>query len=188
MNRGNKPGVRQVCKGGNFAIGCSIEYFFFRGYDKTVKKIDIAGELFGQGFNCAQSLLAAYGPDLGVKRDSALKLAGAFGGGIGRTGETCGAVIGALMIIGLRFSPLEPPHESENALYTAAERFMEKFKSRNRFHSVVCSELIGFRIHQKKGLNQKEKNIIKERCPQLVQNAAETIEEILNGKTQSSGQ
>jgi C_GCAxxG_C_C family probable redox protein len=172
----------------NLVTGYSIEYFFFRRYDKTVKKIDIAGELFGQGFNCAQSLLAAYGPDLGVKRDIALKLADAFGGGISRTGETCGAVIGALMIIGLRYGSLEPPQESKKALYMAAERFIEKFKSRNRFHSIVCSELIGFRIHHKKELNQKENSVIKERCPQLVQDAAEVIEEILNGKTQSSGQ
>lgn len=155
---------------------------------KIMKKPDIAGELFSQGFNCAQSLLAAYGPDFGVKRHMGIKLAGAFGGGIGRMGETCGAVIGALMIIGLRYSTLESQEGSNETMYTVAERFIETFKSRNRFCSVVCSELIGFRIHQKKELNQKEKSIIHTRCPQLVQDAAEIIEEILNGKAQSSGQ
>ena len=54
-----------------------------------------------EGFSCAQALLAVYGPELGMDRETALKVAGGFGGGMGRMAGTCGAVTGAFMVIGL---------------------------------------------------------------------------------------
>jgi len=58
---------------------------------------------FKEGFSCSQALLSIYGTQLGLNREMALKVSGAFGGGMGRMGETCGAVTGAFMIIGLKY-------------------------------------------------------------------------------------
>jgi C_GCAxxG_C_C family probable redox protein len=150
-----------------------------------LRKVENAGALFSQGFNCAQSLLTAYGTDLGLNRLEALKIGSAFGGGIGRMGQTCGAVTGALMVIGLKYGGTDPHPEKRKEMYGAVEQFMEKFKARNKPQTLICSELIGFCMHQKPELSQNERNVILERCTQFVQDAAEIIEEICYGKAQS---
>ena len=52
-----------------------------------------------ENFNCAQSVLATCGPELGLDRERALRVAGMFGGGMGHMGGACGAVTGALTSI-----------------------------------------------------------------------------------------
>ena len=63
---------------------------------------DLALSRFSEGFSCSQSVLAAFAPELGLDADAALRVSAAFGGGMGRLGDTCGAVTGALMVLGLR--------------------------------------------------------------------------------------
>jgi C_GCAxxG_C_C family probable redox protein len=144
-----------------------------------VNRIKTANELFNRGYNCAQALLASFGVDLGLNRDMALKIASPFGGGIGRMGEACGAVTGGLMIIGLKYGITEPGFEKKMKTYEVVSTFIEQFKKRNKSRSIFCSELIGFRMNQKKTLKQEEKDIIQTKCPRFVQDAAEIIEEIL---------
>jgi C_GCAxxG_C_C family probable redox protein len=144
-----------------------------------VHRIKAANELFNRGYNCAQALLATFGVDMGLNRDMALKITSPFGGGISRMGETCGAVTGALMIIGLKYGTTEPNFEKKMKTYEIVSTFIEQFKNRNKPRSIFCSELIGFRMSRKRALNKKEKNIIQSHCPRFVQDAAEIIEEIL---------
>src|SRR5512143_1761565 len=61
---------------------------------------------FEEGFNCTQAVLSTYGPQFGLDRESAVRLAKAFGSGMGM-GETCGAVTGALMVIGMKHAGLK---------------------------------------------------------------------------------
>jgi len=42
--------------------------------------------------NCAQAILSNYSEIFGLNRNLALQLTQGFGGGMGRTGKTCGAV------------------------------------------------------------------------------------------------
>ena len=58
---------------------------------------------FYNGYNCAQSVLSVFAEDLGMSKDACLKLASPFGSGIAYMQETCGAVSGALMAIGLKY-------------------------------------------------------------------------------------
>jgi C_GCAxxG_C_C family probable redox protein len=51
-------------------------------------------------------VLSTYGPQFGLDRESAVRIAKAFGSGMGM-GETCGAVTGALMVIGLKHAGLK---------------------------------------------------------------------------------
>ena len=59
--------------------------------------------LFDNKFNCAQSVLTAFAEELGLTEDESLRVACAFGGGMGRQQLTCGAVTGAAMALGLKF-------------------------------------------------------------------------------------
>ena len=60
-----------------------------------------AQALFAQHYNCAQSTFIPFARQMGLDDESALRVAAAFGGGMGRNGQNCGAVSGALLAIGL---------------------------------------------------------------------------------------
>ena len=68
--------------------------------DSRSLPVDVASSRFSEGFNCSQSVLVAFAPELGLDADAALRVSAAFGGGMGRLGDTCGAVTGALMAAG----------------------------------------------------------------------------------------
>ncbi len=65
---------------------------------------------FDNHFNCAQSVLVVFAEEAGFSEDEALRIATAFGGGIGRQQFTCGAVTGAAMALGLRFGKGKEDH------------------------------------------------------------------------------
>ena len=132
-----------------------------------------------EGFSCAQALLAVYGPGLGMDRETALKVAGGFGGGMGRMAGTCGAVTGAYMVIGLVHSMTKRGDLPQKELsYEYIRKFAEKFRERNR--TLVCRELMGVDVSTPEGFAEaKEKNIARTVCPKYVRDAAEILEELL---------
>jgi C_GCAxxG_C_C family probable redox protein len=66
-------------------------------------KSEVAVAKFLAGYNCAQSVLYAYGPDLGLEAETALKVATGLGAGMGRRGEVCGALTGGILVLGLKY-------------------------------------------------------------------------------------
>ena len=142
-------------------------------------RVEEAVKTHGEGFSCAQALLAVYGPKLGVERDTALKIAGGFGGGMGRMAGTCGAVTGAFMVIGLIHSMTKQGDLPQKELsYEYIRKFAETFRKRNG--SLVCRELMGVDVSTPEGFAEaKEKNIARTVCPKYVRDAAEILEELL---------
>jgi C_GCAxxG_C_C family probable redox protein len=101
-------------------------------------------------------------------------LASAFGGGMARSGGTCGAVTGALMVIGYRESKKHAGDPAIKAIvYARAGEFMENFS--NRFGSLTCRELTGCDLRTSEG-QEKFKAIHHELCEKLVAGAVELIE------------
>ena len=134
---------------------------------------------FEEGFSCAQAILATYGPQFGLGRKAALRVAGAFGGGMARMGQTCGAVTGALMVIGLRRGKTQAQDdETKETCYNLVNEFVEQFEARNG--SITCKELLGYdvSIPGERTLAQ-ERGLFGTLCPRLVQDAAEIIEQII---------
>lgn len=144
-----------------------------------MEKVETACSLFQQGFNCAQALLVAYGAEFSVHREAALKIASGFGGGIAWSGDTCGAVTGALMVLGLRFGSTDPDREKKELLYVISREFIDRFKSRNSAGSVVCRSLIGFDLRPEEEMPRSERDVIEKQCPEFVRNAAEIIDELM---------
>ena len=92
-----------------------------------------------------------------------------------RMGETCGAVTGAFMVLGLKYAVGK---ESKEKLYGLVNEFAKKFKSRNG--STLCKELLGCSIGTPEGMKAvKEKRLIDTLCSKLVKDAAEILEEML---------
>jgi C_GCAxxG_C_C family probable redox protein len=117
---------------------------------------------------------------MGLSRELAIRLGGPFGGGMGSLGETCGAVSGALMALGLKFfqaGPQDAP--GKQRVYALAQEFCKRFKERHA--STLCRDLIGMDISTPEGQKKaRDAGVFKELCPPLVRSAAEIVEEMLN--------
>jgi C_GCAxxG_C_C family probable redox protein len=144
-----------------------------------MNRIEQAVSCFQEGFCCSQAVLASYSKKFGLNRKKALKIAQAFGGGIAQTGQICGAVSGALMVIGLKHGRTKADDlEAKNTTYTLTKDFMEKFKAMNG--SIICKELLGYDISTPEGMeNSEEKKLFDTLCPDFVHSAVKIIEEIL---------
>ncbi len=142
-------------------------------------KVKHAVSCFKDGFSCSQAVLSAYGEQFGMGREMALKVSGAFGGGMGHLGETCGAVTGAFMLIGLKHGKTRAEDEQRREkAHNLVKEFALEFKSRNG--SITCRELLDCDISTSEGMKLAEENeLFATRCPKFVRDAAEIIEQIL---------
>lgn len=142
-------------------------------------KAERARACFGQGFSCSQAVFAAYAEEFGIDRDAALRVAAAFGGGLARSGGPCGAMSGALMVIGLEHGMVtaDMPQAKEQT-YTMAQEFVERFRAANG--AVDCRDLLGYDMSTAEGRQAiKEAGVTKQVCPRLVESAAEILDEML---------
>jgi arsenite methyltransferase len=140
---------------------------------------DRAEQVFAQGYNCAQAVLLAFGETRGLPADTALKVAGAFGGGIGRGGDLCGAVSGAIMALGLEHAKVTPDGDAaRDRGYKLTREFMQRFTQ--KYGTTICRDLIGCDMSTPEGLARaKELGVHKNVCPKFVREAAAFVEEIL---------
>lgn len=135
--------------------------------------IKTACDTFAQGFNCSQAVFSAFASALGIPGEAALKLSSPFGGGIARQGQVCGALIGALMVLGLRSGNANP--DGKENTYRIAQEFVRKFEERHG--AILCHELIGADLSTPAGWQAaREKNLFSI-CPTLVRETAESLVE-----------
>jgi C_GCAxxG_C_C family probable redox protein len=135
---------------------------------------------FEKGFACSQSVFSTLAPELGVSEKQALKIGSAFGGGMARHGEVCGAVTGALMALGLKFGSAEP--NKDEKIRAVGQEFMRRFEEKNG--SLLCKELLGYRLIVPEELEKARKSgVFSKVCPLLVENATETAQEIISHQT-----
>lgn len=143
-----------------------------------MEKADIAKDTFQNGFNCAQAVLSTFSEELGLDKETALKLSTCFGGGM-RSGEVCGAVTGALMVLGLKWGHfLSTDTEAKTLAYSKAAEFMQRFKQEN--NTVVCRELLGYDLSipsEKKKID--EQNLFTTVCPKMIASAVTIVGEML---------
>jgi len=112
-----------------------------------------------------------------------MQIAAGFAGGM-RQGETCGAVTGAFMVLGLRHcsTDCERPAGRSKA-YARVVGSADRFKKRNG--SLTCRDLLGCDISTAEGLKQaKEQGLFETTCVQMVTDAAEILEEMAMGGEQ----
>ncbi|MDF2541103.1 MAG: GCAxxG family protein [Herbinix sp.] len=106
-------------------------------------RVGIAEELFQEGFNCSQSVFAAYSDLYGIDRDTALRLGSSFGGGLGRMREVCGAVSGMSMLAGLATgSVVGGDMEGKQKNYELVQQMAEEFMKISG-GSIICRDLLG---------------------------------------------
>lgn len=145
--------------------------------DKMTKeeRIEKAYNLFKSGFNCSQSVAAAFADELGLTEEQALKVSASFGAGIGRMRETCGAACGMFILAGLKYGATEATdREKKGENYKIVQELAEKFKEKNGF--LKCRDLLGLTPNLKEGTQPSERNseyYAKRPCAEIIRNAAE---------------
>jgi C_GCAxxG_C_C family probable redox protein len=144
---------------------------------EKMDKVQEAVSTFQEGFNCSQAIVRTYGPEYGLSPLDSLRVSCGFGGGM-RRGDTCGAVTGALMILGLRYGPKVVSDKSaKEGVYSRVTEYCRRYEA--RCDSVNCRELLGCDISTKEGMKQAmENDLFKTVCPRMVQTAAEILEQM----------
>ena len=140
-----------------------------------------AVERFEQGYSCSQAVFSALAEERGVDLELALRIAAGLGGGLARSGETCGCITGAVMAIGLTQPSVAPADNraQKEETYQAARRFMSGFVERQG--STRCRDLLGCDIGTPEGLAKaRDQHLFQSRCAALVRDAVDTAETILN--------
>ena len=143
-----------------------------------MNRVEQAVEKFRKGFNCSQAILGSYCRQFGLDVNQAYKLATGFGGGM-RMGETCGAVTGAFMVLGLKFGNITAQdQDSKTKTYDKIVEYTNRFKDCNG--SVSCKELLACDITTPQGLAKaRNDGLFDSVCPRMVRSAAELLEEML---------
>lgn len=134
--------------------------------------------LAGFGLGCAQHVFGEFAPQLGIDRETALKTAALFGSGMFE-GGTCGAVVGGLMAIGLRFGQGDGPDpEKQELLRQKGEEFKAKYKE--KYGSCICREILGHKIPEELEQIEAENKFVTV-CSHAIADACAICAEILNG-------
>ena len=136
-------------------------------------------ECFKNGYNCSQSVFCSLSNFTGLDEDTSLKIATAFGAGIGRNQKVCGAVTGAIMAIGMKHGMgLEGNKEAKEHACDLTNEFIAEFKRKHQ--EIGCLELIGADMHTDEGNEKIEKeNLFETRCARFVIDAAEIAEGLM---------
>jgi C_GCAxxG_C_C family probable redox protein len=135
---------------------------------------------FNNRYNCAQSVLSVFAADLGLSTDTALKLANNFGAGIVYMQQTCGAVTGALMAIGLKYGKGENGTDDNKEMANdMAQYFMAEFKKRHG--SLNCLNLLeNTNLTTPEGVQYaRENNLFETHCNRFVTDAVSIAEKII---------
>lgn len=146
--------------------------------NKESKYVVQAREYFCNNFNCSQAVFATFATEMGFDKELALKLATQFGGGA-RKGEMCGAVAGALMVLGLKYGHCHSDdNEEKMRAYQMSEDFMNRFIEAKG--TVVCRELLGYDIGKAEDMAKiKELDLFKTICPSAIECATTIVEKML---------
>lgn len=120
--------------------------------ETTMKQIDTAqlditacqaqaAENHARGFNCAQAVACTLAPAVGLDPQVAFTLTEGFGAGMGGMTETCGAISGAVAIMGFVMSGGMENPKTKGQTYKLSREIAKRFGEKNT--TTVCGTLKG---------------------------------------------
>lgn len=141
------------------------------------EKSEKAKELFLKGYNCAQSVSAVFADNYGINQNDILKMSCGFGGGM-RNAEVCGAVSGAVMVIGMKYGngSMNSP-DAKAFCYQKTVEFTNMFRKKN--NSIICRELLGVDIFKDDGMKKaQDANLFQTTCIDMITDAVNILEQL----------
>jgi len=147
---------------------------------KNDDKIFEARAIFDSGFNCCQAVFTPFAIEHGIVEETSLNLSSGFAAGLCYSGETCGAVIGAHLVFGLKNGYSQPNDQlRRDKIRSLIENYRREFVTRNG--STLCKELLGTSPATEEGVKYLKTNgIFEKKCPGFVTSSVEIIEKLLS--------
>ena len=137
-----------------------------------------AAELFLSGYNCAQAVAVAFTDVTGLTEQQAAKMASAFGGGMGRMREVCGAVSGMLMVLSYVYGYDTPGDDiSKKRLYGQVQALAAGFRAENG--SIICREILKNPPSDPNPTPRTAEFYTKRPCAKMVMTAARLLEQFM---------
>jgi len=143
------------------------------------KTAETAEKRFIEGFSCSQAVFSAFAEAEGIELETALRIASSFGAGMARMGDTCGALTGGMMVLGLKFGrTVADDKEAKEKNYRLVHEFVERFNE--RFEHNMCRDLLGFDPGSPEASQRfKDYPELEKRCSGFVREASEILEDII---------
>ena len=134
-------------------------------------------ELFMKGIDCSQVVVGAFAEELGITTEEAYKMSAAFGGGMG-LGETCGAVVGAMIVLGLKYGHCEVEHMGQKDIMNAKRaEFLQKFQE--KYAVCNCKGLLKHDISKPEEMQKiLDEGLLFDFCPEVVKDSITILKEI----------
>ena len=137
----------------------------------------LAHEYHMKGYNCSQSLLAAFSDVTGLSETESLSVSGCFGRGAG-SGELCGAISGAIMVLGM-LTPVDPadPVGSKKRTVSLSKELQKRFSE--KFGALRCQELLQNKFTPDDTTPAAKAMGLTGHCDIMIVTAVEIVEEML---------
>jgi len=134
------------------------------------------------GFGCAQTVASVFAEDFGIDEVTAQKLSLGLGGGIGRSGEVCGALSGAILVLGMKYGVSSMDGEANKAakekVYDLDQELIRQYKE--RAGAIRCNDILGFDMNDPEARTAaKDKGVFNVVCNGCIKNSVEILEKML---------
>lgn len=137
-------------------------------------KSTLVDKQFPQNMNCAQTVFCLHAKELGLDNETAFKIASGFGGGMA-CAETCGAITGSYMVIGMKHGHTTSDPEAKAATKEKIKAFNKSFTDKHG--SLICKKLVGYDIATPEGAQAAtDANAFKTLCPEFIKTACDILE------------
>jgi C_GCAxxG_C_C family probable redox protein len=145
--------------------------------DSVMNNVEKTVDLFPSRLNCSQAMLTVFGESYGLDSEMAQKLGRPFGGGMGHMARTCGAVTGAVLVLGLA-KDHEDEGEARKVSYSCVQELFRRFEA---LHGTTeCRSLLGADMSTKEGWKKvQDEKLVRKLCPAFVRDAASILENLL---------
>jgi C_GCAxxG_C_C family probable redox protein len=142
-------------------------------------EVEQAVAFYKQGYTCTQSILASFAARYELQENLAFRIGEPFGAGTSCTGDMCGSVTGAIMVLGLQYgSTLSNDDAARSYTYQRVHDLIHRFKEIHG--SIQCTDLLGYNLSDPQQLQTVfEKGLFIKLCPIFVRDAAQILVEML---------
>ncbi|MBQ8924775.1 MAG: C_GCAxxG_C_C family protein [Clostridia bacterium] len=146
--------------------------------EKALPTVEQVAADFQTGFDCSQVVADYFAEEMGLSVEEARKVSACFGGGCGR-GGTCGAVVGAMMVLGMKYGQYDADHmEQKEVMAQKQGAFFDAFSK--EYGSSLCRDLLGHDISQPGEFDKVvEEGTMMTLCPRIVRDTIRMTETIL---------
>ena len=110
--------------------------------NEKMSAADRAEKLVREGYNCGQAVVGAFAEEMGLSLEAAMKVSAGLGGGLCRMREACGAVSGAIVVLGSARGN-DDPEDYANKAYVYALGQQMCFRFQDQFRTLNCGKLLG---------------------------------------------